>query len=207
MQLEFIDVVVGQGNFFPDGSDEYACPLAFCFSIQQAGQDLCIAFVQVADRFVQEDEVEGLAQAADEGHALLLAEGQEADLCIGFVGDARGFKQVAYLLAGFVSGQAVFQLDVFPGGQLREEAQFLEQQAERVASQGGPSGGAERADVFPVKGDDALIIIPIAIQIAAQRGFPCARCGLYQAPFPLAEGEVAVPEVGGDAVPAGKDAG
>ena len=48
--------------------------LAAGFFCQQSAHDCSVLVIQMADGFVQEDEVERLAEAADKGDSLLLAE-------------------------------------------------------------------------------------------------------------------------------------
>lgn len=47
--------------------------LAAGFFCQQSAHDCSVLVIQMADGFVQEDEVERLAEAADKGDSLLLA--------------------------------------------------------------------------------------------------------------------------------------
>jgi len=47
--------------------------LAAGFFCQQFAHDCSVLVIQMADGFVQEDEVERLAEAADKGDSLLLA--------------------------------------------------------------------------------------------------------------------------------------
>ena len=59
---------------FADGSHYDSRSLAAGFFSQQPAHDCSVLVIQMADGFVQEDEVERLAEAADKGDSLLLAE-------------------------------------------------------------------------------------------------------------------------------------
>ena len=89
--------------------------------------------IQCGGGFVQQQEVHGLAQAADEGHTLLLAEGEQTCRLVFFIADAQCVEEGVYLLAALEARQAVLEQHILEGRQLAEEAQFLEKNAERVA--------------------------------------------------------------------------
>ena len=59
---------------FADGSHYDSRSLAAFFFCQQTDHDCSVLVIQIADGLVQEDEVERLAEAADKGDSLLLAE-------------------------------------------------------------------------------------------------------------------------------------
>ena len=59
---------------FADGSHYDSRSLAAGFFCQQPAHDCFVLVIQMADGFVQEDEVERLAEAADKSDSLLLAE-------------------------------------------------------------------------------------------------------------------------------------
>ena len=55
---------------FADGSHYDSRSLAAGFFCQQPAHDCSVLVIQMADGFVQEDEVERLAEAADKGDSL-----------------------------------------------------------------------------------------------------------------------------------------
>ena len=59
---------------FSNGSNNYSCALPFGFFGQHASHKCAVIIIQVADRFIQKDEIERLAEGTDEGYALLLSE-------------------------------------------------------------------------------------------------------------------------------------
>lgn len=77
-------------------------------------------------------------------------------------------------------GESVLQLNVFQSRQLRENAQLLEQHAQRMFSQFYPLMNGERADIAFIKVDNTLVIVAISVDIAAQRRFTCAGSSFYQ---------------------------
>lgn len=84
-----------------------------------------------------------MAQAADEGHTLLLAEGKQTCRLVFLVADAQCVEEGVYFLAALEACQAVLEQHILEGRQFAEEAQFLEKNAERVAVQACPVGFLE----------------------------------------------------------------
>ena len=117
---------------FPDGCDNNACSLLARLFHEQPAHYSTVVVVQVADGFVQEDKVERLAKAADKSDALLLPEGKLAGSFVGFVGNAGCFEKGENFFFLLMVGQAVLLQDVLKSGQLGEDTQFLEKDAERM---------------------------------------------------------------------------
>lgn len=84
--LELQNLLVVQGQRLADRGNNDAGIALPGFAGQYVDHDVCIGFVQMADRLVEQQEVERLAQAAYEGYALLLAVGQFAYRHVGLVG-------------------------------------------------------------------------------------------------------------------------
>ncbi len=190
-----------------DGRHNHSCTLVFGFLCEYPAHDASVVIVQVADGLVQEDEVEWLAEAADESHPLLLAEGELPGFLVSLVGNAENFEKGEDIFLLLVIGEAVLELDVFEGGQFGKDAQFLEKDAERVLAYLHPFVDGERADVPFVEVDDALVVTPIAVDIAAKRRFACAGGRFYEVTLPFAERNVLMPYVGGDGITFGKHLG
>ena len=191
----------------PYGRHNYTCVLTFGFLCQYPAHDVAIVIVQMADGFVQEDEVERLAEAADEGNALLLAEGQFPCFLICFVGDAEDSKKGKDIFLLLIIGEAILELNVFEGSQFGKEAQLLEEDAEGMLAYFHPFVDGERTDVPLVEIDDTLIVAAVTVDVAAERGLACARGSFYEVTLPFRECDVLMPHVGGDGITIGKHLG
>ena len=62
------------------------------FVFDETGQSLGISFVEVAYRFVEEQEVKGLGKGTDGGYSLLLSERKQAGRRMELVRYAEGFE-------------------------------------------------------------------------------------------------------------------
>ena len=91
---------------------DYASTLTVCLGHDQVGYDVVVGVIQVANRFVKQDEFGGLAQCADYRHALLLTDGEFSHWTVNLVRDAQRVKPVANLFLGLVACKAIFQLDI-----------------------------------------------------------------------------------------------
>ena len=92
---------------FPYGGDYDACTLLPCFLGKYAGDDLRILVVQMADGFIQYNEIVRLAKRADKSYPLLLTKGKFLGFHPCFIGNPQCFEQVANFFFVFVSGKAV----------------------------------------------------------------------------------------------------
>ena len=70
--LELERLVVVEGELLTHAGDDDPCTLLVGFLGDEARQRQGIGLVQMADGLVQQEEVVGLAEAADERHTLLL---------------------------------------------------------------------------------------------------------------------------------------
>ena len=73
---------------FADGSHYDSRSLAAGFFCQQPAHDCSVLVIQMADGFVQEDEVERLAEAADKSDSWVLAERSLPGFFVYLVGNA-----------------------------------------------------------------------------------------------------------------------
>ena len=78
---------------FSDGGHHHTCTLSVGFFGQYPSHECAVVVVQMADWFIQEDEVERLAQGTDESYALLLPEGEFSRLFVDFVRNAEGVEE------------------------------------------------------------------------------------------------------------------
>lgn len=95
-------------NVSADGSNNDTCSLPVGFFLKQVRQKVVVVVIQMADRFVQQDKIEGLAQAAYEGYPLLLPERQASRFFIYLVRQSGGLEERQYLFLLLVAGQLVF---------------------------------------------------------------------------------------------------
>ncbi len=148
----------------------------------------------MADRLVEQDEIEGLAQTADECDALLLPERELIDRGIPLIGDTRSLEHSPDLLLRLEMRELVFQADILRDGQFAEKTQILEKHTQRPAAQAAPRRGGKAAAIRPVEEYPPRVILPDAVEKVAQRSFPRSRSSLEQAVLPLAEGHLLQPD-------------
>ena len=114
--------------------------------------------VQVAGGFVGHDDVRVGDDGPGDGHALLLAAGKLVGLVVGAVGQAHGGQGGQGVVAPGGGGKACEQkrqLDVFLGGQDRNEVVELEDEAHVAASPHGQFTFRQGGDVRAPDGDAA----------------------------------------------------
>ena len=75
------------------GDDRLPLPAPARSSSSNADEHLPVGGVEMAHRLVEQDEIEGLAQTADECDALLLPERELPGRSIPLAGDPRSFEQ------------------------------------------------------------------------------------------------------------------
>ena len=146
-----------------------ACALTGRLLGDEVGNDAVVLVVEVAHRLVEQDEVAGLAQGADNGHTLLLADGQFAGQAVHLVGNAHRFKQPQDLVAAFKSRDAVLEFHVLHRGEFAEQAHVLCQIGDVPLSHVTPLGDGQPEDVFAVEGDGAAVVLSVAIDVTAHR--------------------------------------
>ena len=124
--------------------------------VEQAEDDLLVGFVQVAGGFVGQQQLGVVDEGAGHAHALLLAAGELARQVGGAVGEADAVEG----LEGFLLvGHRVVVLgnhDVLEGGEVADEVELLEDEADGTAAHLGEFVGGEVGDVVPVEHDGAL---------------------------------------------------
>ena len=159
-------------------------PLRLRLFQQHPAEQLPVSGIEVADRLVEQDEIERLAHAADEGHALLLSEGELIDRGIPLIGDTRSLEHSPDLLLRLEMRELVFQADILRDGQFAEKTQILEKHTQRPAAQAAPRRGGKAAAIRPVEEYPPRVILPDAVEKVAQRSFPRSRSSLEQAVLP-----------------------
>ena len=120
--------MVGKPEPAAHRGDDDARPLRLRLFQQHPGEQLPVSGIEVADGLVEQDEIERLAHAANEGHALLLSEGELFDRDIPFIGDTRSLEHSPDLLLRLEMRELVFQADILRDGQFAEKTQILEKQ-------------------------------------------------------------------------------
>ena len=111
---------------FPNTGHDHHSTLLHGFFREDTGHVLGIDFVQVADRFVHEQEIERLAKGTDKRYALLLAEGHLPYLHIYLIADAQLKEQLLDILLLLESGQGILEQYIFHGSEFRKESQVME---------------------------------------------------------------------------------
>lgn len=178
-----------------DAGNDNASPL----TLRLGHHDLChhtaVVAVEVTDRLVGQQEIEGLAQGAHESHALLLAVAEVSELRGAFVGDAQRLEPLGNLGIALELRELVLDLHILPGRQLGEDAQFLEDDAQRALAQLCPVIGAELANIVAVESHRAEIVVAIANEIAAERGLARTRSSLDEIEVSAFKRDVLLPDV------------
>lgn len=178
-----------------DGGHDNARPLLSGFFGQDAAHDASVPVVEMTYRFVQKDEVKRLAQGADKGYPLLLAERHAPYFLIPQPVNVQFLKPPPDLFPVSVARQCILQLDILPCRQFTKQAQLLKQHAQRAFPYAHPPGNRITADVLPVKTDYSLIILPVSINETAQGRLPRARGRLNQTGLSALESHLPVPNV------------
>ena len=124
--------------------------------VEQVEDDFLVGFVQVAGGFVGEDQLGVIDEGAGHAHALLLAAGELAGQVAGAVGQTHAVESLEGFL--FVGHRMVVlrDHDVLEGGQVADEVELLEDEADRAAADLGEFVGGQVGDVVPVEHDGAL---------------------------------------------------
>ena len=131
-------LVVWHVDVAADAGGYDASSLLLGFFCHDATHYVGIAIVEVAYGLIDKEEVEGLAEGADECHALLLSEGHAAYGGVDFVSYAEHLEPLKYLFLLLFASELVFDDDIFEGCELREQAQFLPHEGEMLAADGCP---------------------------------------------------------------------
>lgn len=152
-----------------DAGDDNAGALSLRFCHHDFSHHARIFGVKVADRLVGQQEIEGLAEGADERYALLLTVAHLSEFRVTFIGDAKSFEPCIDLHFSLESRELVLDLHVLHRCQLREDAKFLEHRAQRALAQHRPIVSAQLSDIATVKAHCAFIVTAIADEIATQR--------------------------------------
>ena len=187
------------------GGDD-AGALSSRFLSDEIGNDAVVLVVKVAHRLVKEDEIAGLAQGADDGDTLLLADGEFTGQAVHFVGNAHGFKQFDDFVAALEAREAVFQFHVLHRCEFAEQAHVLRQVGDVPLARVTPLGNGHRADVRAVKRDSATIVLPIAVDVTAHRRLAGAALGTDEITLAALQVDILQPDVAVDAIVAGEHA-
>lgn len=99
--------------------------LALGFAGNQRGGNPVVIIIEMTYRFVEHNEIEWLADTADNGHALLLAYRHAAHGVISPRGYAELLEPLLYLPIGGMPGQAILYLYILPRRQFGKERELL----------------------------------------------------------------------------------
>ena len=153
---------------FPDAGHNHSGTLLHGFFRKDTGHVLGIDFIQVADRFVHEQEIEWLTERTNQRYALLLTERHLSYLYIHLIANAQLKEHILDFCLLLETGQGILEHYIFHGGKLRKEAHVLEKHAERVLADIHPLLHTEISDIVSIESDDALIVVPIAIDVTTK---------------------------------------
>lgn len=178
-----------------DAGQNESGALACGLFAQDFTHDAGILFVEMADRFVGQQEIEGLDKGAHEGDALLLSETHPADDDIAFVGQSQTLEPSLDSFGRCVPGQAILDFDILPGSQFGEEPEVLEEVADVIRTDVGPLPYPESADICVVERNRAAVVMPKAEQITAKGGLSGAGHSLNEVGMSALEGDIVRPQL------------
>ena len=149
----------------------------------------------MADGLVDKEEVERLAERADNRHTLLLADRQASGERIGLGADLEGVEHTAYFVATLEAGQPVLYVDILHNRQLREKMHLLRQIGKRPLAQSTPAGYRERPDVGAVEEDSAAVVGARAVDEAAEARLAGTALGLDKPELRFFKSQLAQPDL------------
>ena len=114
--------MIRQVYMLADGSRDNSGSLLFGFGNDEFSHDVAVIIVQMADRLIQEKEIERLAKCADEGDTLLLSEREFAGFYVYLIRDTQLFEECQNLLFLLAAGKVILQLHILESGKLGEDA-------------------------------------------------------------------------------------
>ena len=117
--------MIRQVYMLADGSRDNSGSLLFGFGNDEFSHDVAVIIVQMADRLIQEKEIERLAKCADEGDTLLLSEREFAGFDVYLIRDTQLFEECQNLLFLLAAGKVILQLHILESGKLGEDAKIL----------------------------------------------------------------------------------
>src|SRR5574344_315960 len=178
-----------------DRSTDDTCSLALSLFGNHLSHNSGIHIIEVTDWFVEEGEIERLAQCADESHALLLSEREELHFLIELIADTQHIKVRKNLFLRFEIGNTVLQMNILERSQLGKYTQLLKQDTQRMLANINPLIDTIIAGIFFIEFYFTLIIFSIAINKATQRRLSGARCRFYKISFAFLESNILKPDV------------
>ena len=168
-------------------------PLPLRLLCYDCGGYAVVLAVEVADRLVEEDEVERLADSAYDSHALLLPYRHLSHGEVRACAYPHAVEPAAYLLVGGIARQVVLQLDVLQCRQFREQGELLRQVRQMPAAYLLPLRYRQRPYVNVIKAHHALIVLAAAEDVGAQARLARAAGSLYQVAAAALKAHVALP--------------
>ena len=181
-----------------DTGHYHACALPFHLFHHHLAHRLRVAAVEMADRLVGKDEVEGLHQRPYHSHTLLLTERHQSHLNVQFVHDAEPLEHLLYLFSGLETRETVLYLDVLECCQLGKESQFLEQITDVLLPDICPVGHSHSLDVLVVEEYLPAVVVAIAYDITAECAFALAAVRLHKVGVAFLEPHIFPPHLARD---------
>ena len=164
--------VKAYGGIVSEGRDDQAGLVQFDGLLDELRCEDSVLLVKVTERFVEEEKLEGLAQGAKQCDALPLSEGKSADFFSAEFGHPRFFQHVLDRESlGVCLGD---KFDIFLGGELGEQLEFLKKKANSFSTKILPLARIPLAYDMPVEQSIPVVVIPPAVEDVQQGTFPVA---------------------------------
>lgn len=173
-------------EWITDGGRDDAGAAASGFLRDYFGGNEIVGGIQMRHGFVEEDEIEGHAERADDGESLLLTDRHFPGRIVASGGDTESIEPLVDLTVGDVARDGIFEPDVFDAGEFREKVEFLGEVGEIQATYLLPFAYGEGGYRDVVEEEAPLIIVAGAVDERHQRRLTAAGGGLDEV-MPTAE--------------------
>ncbi len=108
---------------FTDGSGDHSGSLCLCFVNDDFSHDAAVLIIQMADRLIQKQEVERLAERPDKKRRAVAVRKIAYRLShLFYLRSPVVRRMIRFLFSFFASGEVILQLHIFKSGQFGEDA-------------------------------------------------------------------------------------
>lgn len=125
-------------HMFTYGGSNQSCALTTQLAHYNIAHNVAICLVQVRNRLVEEQKINGLTQRPNQRHALLLAKGHPIDPRVELVANAQLLKPLRNPLLGLVARELVLYLHILQSREFAKELEILEKRTQRPLAQPTP---------------------------------------------------------------------